>query len=151
MLPRRGAPLSHLQLLAPQRQRILGTPRAHPRGPGRGAFTTHAGAFGKMSRAIRASASSRVSRDRSASSSGTGRRRSPSVAHWPRRARPTQRSSVRPDLARRRVASGIVPCWSTTSRPACSRNFFVSCWHGTGAISPLQLSLCRVKASTFSR
>jgi hypothetical protein len=103
-----------------------------------------------MSRSIRASARSRLSRDSSASSSVTGRRFSPSVVSWPCRARHTQRSRVLPDMARRLAASGIVTCCSRTSRTACSRNSFVYCCRGICSIPHLQTSDHRVKASTFS-
>ncbi len=106
--------------------------------------------FFKMSRSIRASARSRLSRDTSASSSVTGRRLSPSVVSWPCRARPTQRSSVLPDILRRLATSGIVTYCSKTSRTACSRNSFVYCCRGKCSIPHLQTSDHRLKASTFS-
>lgn len=115
----------HLQHSTQQTQRILGTQRAPERVPGRGAFATYAVALFRMSRSIRASARSRMSRDNSASSSVTGRRLAPTVASWPCRARPTQFLSVLPDILRRRTASRIGNCCSRTSRTACSRNSVV--------------------------
>ena len=103
-----------------------------------------------MSRSIRASTSSRVSRDTSASNSVTGRRLGPSVASWPRRARPTQFLSVLSDMLRRLAASGIVNFCSRISCTACSRNSVVYFCGGTRSISHLQPTEHRSKASTFS-
>lgn len=114
------------------------------------AFASYAVACFKLSHSIRASARSRLSRDSSASSSATSRRHYPSVVSWPCRARPTQRLSVLPDMARRRVASGIITCCSRTNRTACSRNSFVYCCHGTCSILHPQPSHYRLRASTFS-
>ena len=94
-------------------QRILETQRPHERVPGSCAFATYAVAFFRMSRSMRVSARSRLSRDTSTSSSVTGRRLSLSVASRPRRARHTQRSSVLLDMVRRLAASGIVTCCSS--------------------------------------
>src|SRR5215831_6969038 len=87
---------------------ILDTQRHDKRVPGSCALAKYAVAFFRMSRSMRASASSRLSRDTSASRSVTGRRLSPSFASWPCRARNTQFASVLSDIASRLAASGIV-------------------------------------------
>ena len=140
----------YLQHLTQWTQWVGETQRPHERVPGSCAFAKYAVAFFKMSHSIRASASSRLSRDSSASSSVTGRRFSPSVASWPRRACPTQFFSVLPDMLRRLAASAIGTCCARTSCTACSRNSFVYCCRGNDSIPDLQTSDCRLKASTFS-
>src|SRR6185312_7495104 len=127
-----------------------GAQRHHHCVPGSCAFAKYAVAFFKMSRSIRASASSRFSRDTSASSSVTGRQVSPSPASRPCRARNTQFASVLPDMASRLAASGVVNSCSSTSRTACSRNSFVYFCRGNRSMPHLQTADHRLKASTFS-
>ena len=107
-------------------------------------------AFFKISRSMRASASSRLRRDTSASRSVTGRRVSPSPVSRPCRARNIQFASVLSDITSRLAASGIVSSCSRTSRTACSRNSFVYVCRGNRSILHLQFPYSRLKASTFS-
>jgi len=92
----------HLQDPTEQGHGILRAQRRHACVPGSCTFAAYAVACFKMSRSIRASASSRFSRETLASSSAMGRRLSPSVASWPRRTRNTQFASV---LTRHRQSS----------------------------------------------
>lgn len=75
--------LGHLKGLIQEGREILGAQRRHESVPVSGAFAKCAVVFLRMSRSIRASASSDFSRKPSVSSSVTGRRGPPEVANGP--------------------------------------------------------------------
>jgi hypothetical protein len=121
----------------------------HERVPRTDSLAKYTVAFFNQSRSIRTSATSRLSRAFSASTSVTGWRLSPTVLSRPARARCTQFASVFADIPHRRAASGSVSFSSDTHFTACSRKSAVNDGLGNLAISYRHQPLYRIDGVRF--